>query len=176
MPKGGCRLICLQERTKETATARKKESPADGLFDLMLLAPWWVGPLLAVAAFLLLRYAVPLALGGGGKRVGATAGGLEHEVAWLTEGNTVEERPRSRRSLFRWCVMPITEMRHFLTCLGWKAIFDGGRNGRWSVCAASCGQTVIAIADTQEEAWSAACSTALNVTVPSLRERREARP
>jgi len=57
------------------------------------------------------------------------------------------------------------------TCLGWKAIYHGGQNGRWSVCAASCGQTVVAIADTREEAWSAACSTAFNV----MRERREGR-
>jgi len=71
--------------------------------------------------------------------------------------------------------MPITKMRHFLTCLGWKAIYDDRRDGRWCVCAASCGHTVIAIADTREEAWLAACTTAIDVTAPSLRERREGR-
>jgi len=72
--------------------------------------------------------------------------------------------------------MPITKMRHFLTCLGWKTFHDGrGKDGRWCVCATSCGHTVIAIADTREDAWSAACSTAIDVTAPSLRERREGR-
>jgi len=75
-----------------------------------------------------------------------------------------------------WCIMAITEMRHFLTCLGWKSSDEGRReDGRWCVRAKSCGHTVIAIGETQEEAWSAACSTALNVTAPSLRKLREGR-
>ena len=60
----------------------------------------------------------------------------------------------------------INEMRHRLCCLGWKS-FDRGRqtaDGRWWVFAQSCGHTVVALAHTRKEAWSAACPTALKCT------------
>ena len=42
---------------------RRKDNLADDLFDLLMGAPWWGGPLLALVAFLLLRLAVPAILG-----------------------------------------------------------------------------------------------------------------
>lgn len=62
--------------------------------------------------------------------------------------------------------MLIREMRHRLRCLGWKT-FDNGRqvaDRRWWVFAQSCGHTVVSLADSRSEAWSAACSMALKVT------------
>ena len=61
--------------------------------------------------------------------------------------------------------MAITESQYFLECLAWRASAEI-RSGRWLVSGRSCGQTVISIADTEEEAWSAACSMA-HVTAPA---------
>ena len=57
-------------------------------------------------------------------------------------------------------------LRDRLRCLGWKTCDDGRRleSGRWSLFAKSCGHTLVAIADTRKEAWSAACAMALNLT------------
>jgi hypothetical protein len=69
----------------------------------------------------------------------------------------------------------ISKDKNFLDCLGWRLVYDDGREGRWCVCAVAGRHTVLGIADTQEEAWAAASSMALHVTAPSLRERREGR-
>ena|SRR5208282_386558 len=82
--------------------------------------------------------------------------------------------PWFRRPFFVGASMAITESQYFLEGLAWRASAEI-RSGRWLVSGRSCGQTVISIADTEEEAWSAACSMALDVTAPSLRERREGR-
>ena len=74
----------------------------------------------------------------------------------------------------RWRTGMIAKDKHFLSCLGWHTS-AGVRTGRWCVLAWSCGQTVISTADTEEDAWAAACSMALDVTAPSLRDRREGR-
>ncbi len=58
------------------------------------------------------------------------------------------------------------ESRYALRCLGWKTC-DNGRqlaSGRWCVYAQSCGHTVVALADSCQEAWSAAWSMALRCT------------
>jgi hypothetical protein len=61
--------------------------------------------------------------------------------------------------------MLITELRHRLLRLGWKTLGRGQQiDGRWWVFAASCGHTIIAIADTPHEAWSATCAMALKLT------------
>jgi hypothetical protein len=56
--------------------------------------------------------------------------------------------------------------RHKLECLGWRTWGEEFplESGRWLLCAFSCGHTIIAIGDSRREIWSAACSTALNVT------------
>jgi hypothetical protein len=62
--------------------------------------------------------------------------------------------------------MLIAEMRNRLSCLGWKT-FDNGRqlaNGRWWLFAQSCRHTIVALADSRQEAWSAACAMALKLT------------
>jgi hypothetical protein len=69
----------------------------------------------------------------------------------------------------------ISKDKNFLDCLGWRLVYDDGREGRWCVCAVAGRHTVLGIADTQEEAWAAASSMALHVTAPSLRERGEGR-
>lgn len=58
------------------------------------------------------------------------------------------------------------QSRHWLRCLGWKTQDDGEQleDGRWCVCARSCGHTVVALGDGQREVWSAACSMALRIT------------
>ncbi len=63
-------------------------------------------------------------------------------------------------------IRTISQSRHWLCCLGWKTREDGRqlRDGRWCVVARSCGHTLLALADAQEEAWSVACSLALKAT------------
>ena len=58
------------------------------------------------------------------------------------------------------------QARRWLGCLGWKTPDDGQRlaDGCWRVFAQSCGHTVVALADGEAEAWSAACSMALRLT------------
>lgn len=49
--------------------ARKKEHGiVEELFDILMASPWWIGPLLALAAFLFCRFAIPplLSAGSGG--------------------------------------------------------------------------------------------------------------
>jgi hypothetical protein len=61
--------------------------------------------------------------------------------------------------------MLITEMRHRLQYLGWRTLGRGQQiDGRWWVFAGSCGHTIIAIADTPHEVWSAACAMAMKLT------------
>ena len=43
---------------------RKENSFVDELFDLLLVVPIWVGPVLAAVVFVLLRWVIPAALGG----------------------------------------------------------------------------------------------------------------
>jgi restriction system protein len=50
---------------RAVVTKRKKDGLIDDLFDLLMAAPWWGGPLLALVAFLFFRLAVPLVLGAG---------------------------------------------------------------------------------------------------------------
>ena len=61
--------------------------------------------------------------------------------------------------------MTTEALLHRLECLGWKLLAGGQRpDGRWWQTATSCGHTVVALADTRHEAWSAACAMALNLT------------
>ena len=45
---------------------RRTENLGGAVLDIMSIGPWWVGPLLALAAFLFFWFAVPLMLGGAG--------------------------------------------------------------------------------------------------------------
>ena len=56
-----------------------------------------------------------------------------------------------------------------LECLGWRTVSEGRQKDRWFIRATSCGHTIIAIADTQSEAWSAMFSMALKLTAGELR-------
>ena len=73
-----------------------------------------------------------------------------------------------RHSLSSWAtaMQTTTESRRWLRCLGWKTSNNGQQleDGRWCVCARSCGHTVVALGDGQSEAWSATCAMALKVT------------
>ena len=53
---------------------------------------------------------------------------------------------------------------HQLACLGWKVLNEGQQADGWYVLAASCGHTVLAIADTRRAAESAARSLAMKLT------------
>jgi hypothetical protein len=56
-------------------------------------------------------------------------------------------------------------MRQRLRDLGWRLLADApAEDGNWYVIAQSCGHTVIALTDTEPEAWSAACSMAMKLT------------
>ncbi len=55
--------------------------------------------------------------------------------------------------------------RRRLECLGWRALAGGQRaDSRWWQMAASCGHTIVAIANTETQAWAAAWSLALKLT------------
>ena len=63
--------------------------------------------------------------------------------------------------------MPTMEMlRQRLHNLGWKTDDDGQRadDGSWWLVATSCGHIIVALADTQNEVWSAACRLAMRLT------------
>ena len=52
------------------------------------------------------------------------------------------------------------DLRH----LGWKMLDGGQLDGRWWLAAKSCGQIVLVIADTQDEALSAMRSATMKIT------------
>ena len=56
--------------------------------------------------------------------------------------------------------------RHRLECLGWQTVGDAqeAEDGTWSLVAQSCGHNIVALADTEHEVWSAACSMAMKLT------------
>ena len=63
--------------------------------------------------------------------------------------------------------MPTTDMlRQRLRGLGWKTRDDAEQalDGSWWLIAESCGHTIVALADTEYEVWSAACLTAMRLT------------
>jgi hypothetical protein len=63
--------------------------------------------------------------------------------------------------------MPTTELlRQRLRGLGWKPLSDAqqAEDGSWSLIARSCGHTIVALADTRQEVWSAACLMAMRLT------------
>ena len=57
-------------------------------------------------------------------------------------------------------------MRQRLRALGWRLLDDAqqAQDGSWWLIARSCGHTIVALADTQHETWSLACSTAMKLT------------
>ena len=54
---------------------------ADALEGLLMLTPWWVGPLVAVGAYLLLRFVGPLLLSGASQPLQDIFGGLARTMA-----------------------------------------------------------------------------------------------
>ena len=57
-----------------------------------------------------------------------------------------------------------------LELLGWKALDEGRQeDGRYCLLAKSCGHFIISFADTRNEAWLAACSLAMKLTLDGLR-------
>jgi len=73
--------------------------------------------------------------------------------------------------------MLITEMRHRLECLGWRT-FDNEiqlASGRWRLFAYRRGHIMVALADSREEVWSAACSMAMKLTRNGLSDGGETR-
>jgi len=56
-----------------------------------------------------------------------------------------------------------------LECLGWRTVSEGRRKDRWFIHATSCGHSIIALAETQSEAWSAMFSMALKLTRGGMR-------
>jgi hypothetical protein len=62
--------------------------------------------------------------------------------------------------------MTTSVFRHQLECLGWKSWEKAIRfdNDRWCVAVYSCGHTILALADSRKEVWSAAWSMAFKLT------------
>jgi len=62
--------------------------------------------------------------------------------------------------------MLIAEMRHRIECLGWKILSNEKSlpDGCWRLIAQSCGHTIVVLADSPRETWSAACAMALKLT------------
>jgi hypothetical protein len=62
--------------------------------------------------------------------------------------------------------MPTTEMmRQRLRDLGWRLLdAQAAQDGSWFLLAQSCGHTIVALADSQREVWSAACALAMKLT------------
>jgi hypothetical protein len=56
--------------------------------------------------------------------------------------------------------------RHRLCSLGWKILDDArqAEDGSWWLIAQSCGHNLVALADTEQEVWWAACWTAMKLT------------
>lgn len=65
--------------------------------------------------------------------------------------------------------MTVKVLRHRLECLGWETL-DSRRqpDGRWWLLATSCGHAIVALGDSREEIWSAACSMAMKMTREGL--------
>ena len=62
--------------------------------------------------------------------------------------------------------MTIETMQRRLRYLGWKAYELGLQNdGRWVICVTCCRHIIYAMGSTRREVWSAACSTALKLTL-----------
>jgi hypothetical protein len=60
-------------------------------------------------------------------------------------------------------------LRHRLECLGWKTFgAQQAEDGSWFVVARSCGHTLVALANTENEVCSAACSLSLKLTVSDV--------
>jgi hypothetical protein len=64
-------------------------------------------------------------------------------------------------------MIPTTEtLRQRLYDLGWKALGGAQQvdDGSWQLVAECCGHTIVALAETQYETWSLACSMAMKLT------------
>jgi hypothetical protein len=62
--------------------------------------------------------------------------------------------------------MQMTDMlRRRLRALGWKTLGDAeqAEDGSWSLVAQSDGHTIVALADTRQEVWSAASLMAMRL-------------
>lgn len=68
-----------------TRSRRNEPSIVDGLFDLLVSVPVWVGPVLAAVVFALLRWVVPTILGGS-TELGGIAGGITTVFATVAAG------------------------------------------------------------------------------------------
>ena len=69
-------------------------------------------------------------------------------------------------------IMLTTEMlRHRLCSLGWKILDDARQadDGSWFLIAQSCGHNIVALADTEQEVWLAACAMAMKLTRGAVR-------
>jgi hypothetical protein len=61
-------------------------------------------------------------------------------------------------------------LKHRLRCLGWKVRELGAQNSeRWALLVTSCGHTIFATGNTYYDALSAACSTAMKLTLTGVR-------
>ncbi len=66
--------------------------------------------------------------------------------------------------------MDIETLKHRLRCLGWKVRELGTQSsGRWALWATSCGHTIFATGNTRHNALSAACATAMKLTLTGVR-------
>lgn len=65
--------------------------------------------------------------------------------------------------------MTVETLCHQLQCLGWQPLEEGRQsNGCWRVLTATFGHAILAYADNPQEAWSAACSMAMKVTLDGM--------
>jgi restriction system protein len=81
------------------------DAAADGLIAFMEVVPVWVGPILALVAYLLLRFLVPVLIGGASEPFQRVYGGLSQQLAPLGAGVVLflwilaEIKKRGRRRL-----------------------------------------------------------------------------
>ena len=66
--------------------------------------------------------------------------------------------------------MTTETLQRRLRCLGWKACELGPQgDGQWGLWVTSCRHTIYSTGNTRHDAWSAACSMAMKLTLNSVR-------
>jgi restriction system protein len=85
---------------------RRKKSGADELLELLIDAPWWLGPLIAAVVFGVMRWALPLILGA----VGSDGPAGSHGTTDVLSGISVQFAPLAGVAfLFLWTIAEVAK-------------------------------------------------------------------